>query len=148
MRRLRHGAGRWGSTFQEEDRTMSLVSTYVESKEGHWYQNPVIEEDGWFICWDDDEPIELVIAEEFGTNPQTVLTPLHNKGWRLQIISKGGTAGRLFKGKFKQARSYFLVQTANGPTDEILKGNTQLKYKPEGQGVYYTNSRNGNGGAA
>jgi len=33
--------------------------------DGKWYQNPIIGEGkDWFICWDDDDPIELVIATE------------------------------------------------------------------------------------
>lgn len=131
---------------------MSLVSTYVQSKQGNWYENPTVEGDGWFICWDDDEPIELVIADDAKTvngqplTAQTVLNKLKKEGWSLRILYSGSKAQRLFKGNFKPAKAYFLSQYS-GPTDRMLKGK-RLKMKPTGQGVYYTNSINGNGGQA
>lgn len=125
---------------------MSLVSTYVESNEGHWYQNPVIEDDGWFICWDDDDPIELVIADETGLYAQTVLNRLHRQGWKLTILcTVDNVSRRLFNDVFKPATAYFLTQYRNGPTDRMLKDNNRLDAKPQGQGVYYYNRRNGGG---
>lgn len=48
---------------------MSLVSTWVRFADGNWRKNPVIhghlalgtETLAWFICFDDDEPPELVV---------------------------------------------------------------------------------------
>lgn len=40
---------------------MSLVSTYVYATDGKFYKNPVIKGEGWFICFDDDDPPELVV---------------------------------------------------------------------------------------
>lgn len=42
---------------------MSLVSTYVRLSDGKWYHNPVLKMpsfDGSFICFDDEDPPELV----------------------------------------------------------------------------------------
>ena len=42
---------------------MSLVPTYVLFDDGKWYKDPCIqpEDFSWYICFDDDDPIELVI---------------------------------------------------------------------------------------
>lgn len=42
---------------------MSLVSTYVRAVDGQLYRNPIIYGDGWFVCFDDDDPMELVVFE-------------------------------------------------------------------------------------
>lgn len=41
---------------------MSLVSTYVEAVDGKFYQNPTIYGPGWYICFDDNDPPELVVT--------------------------------------------------------------------------------------
>lgn len=44
---------------------MSLVSTWVEMDDGRWHQNPVLGQGKrWFICYDDDDPIELVVQAQ------------------------------------------------------------------------------------
>jgi len=40
---------------------MSLVPTYVRARDGYWYEDPVIEFPEGFICFDDDDPPELVL---------------------------------------------------------------------------------------
>lgn len=125
---------------------MSLVSTYVQSQEGNWYKNPVIKSDGWFICWDDDEPIELVIDKDSGFSLSSILAGLAKRGWKLVLIGRGSTSERMFGRKFIPAYSYFLKQVALGPTDKLLEGNKYEAERPQGQGVFYMNSANGNGG--
>lgn len=43
---------------------MSLVPTYVQMADTCWYKNPVIYHDDWFLCFDDDDPPELVFKIE------------------------------------------------------------------------------------
>ena len=120
---------------------MSLVGTYVQSKEGHWYDaTPVIRHDDWFVCWDDADPIELVVKEH--VDPSTVIRQLNADGWCVRVRSKGYKSGRLFDGKFHQANSVFLTQEC-GPPDELMKGNKRLVEQPHNQGVYYFNGHNG-----
>ena len=40
---------------------MSFVSAYVRAVDGKLYRDPVVEGDGWFVCFDDDDPPELVV---------------------------------------------------------------------------------------
>ena len=50
---------------------MSLVATWVRAKDGKYYKEPSwrgIGNDGresWFVCVDDDEPVELVVRRGF-----------------------------------------------------------------------------------
>jgi hypothetical protein len=129
---------------------MSLVSTYVQSQEGNWYKNPVVKGDGWFICWDDDEPIELVVKKGMGLQIPTIIAELKKQGWELAV--GGGVrsnAQRLFEDdEFYPAISCFLKQKKLGPTEAMLAGNERMPKKPHGDGVYYSSTPNGNGGRA
>lgn len=42
---------------------MSLVSTYVLADNGMFYQDPRLGSDDWFLCFDDKEPPEFVVAD-------------------------------------------------------------------------------------
>jgi hypothetical protein len=121
---------------------MSLVPTYVQSKEGSWYENPEVSGDGWFICWDDDEPIELVI--EIGkTNVTKVLSSLRRQGWDLIVITSNQKGQRMFAGEFRPANAFFLKQVKNGPPEHILAGVSLGKKRPTRDGTYYFNGPNG-----
>lgn len=135
---------------------MSLVSSWVESREGRWYRNPIVRADDWFICWDDDEPIELVVKRQVIT-VEEVLAELEDRNWRLLPLGKTEPSGkRMFLKKtllrrreedpdgFKasmrnhewhMADRVFLKQLTP-PTDAIMRGNL-VHLRPEGQGVRY-----------
>lgn len=76
---------------------MSLVATWCKCTDGKWYEEPVWEGKGWFICLDDDDPPELVVQENCKCN---------GTGW-FRIVRKDGEAQRLFNGSWQPARSYF-----------------------------------------
>ena len=44
---------------------MSLVPTFVKMANEKWYKNPTLFDETyeWFICFDDDDPPEIVIAK-------------------------------------------------------------------------------------
>ena len=46
---------------------MSLVPTWVQAVDGKFYKNPVLKGEGWFICFDDDEPPEIVVSESLAS---------------------------------------------------------------------------------
>ena len=85
---------------------MSLVPTYVKATDNLFYKDPTLSGSGWFICFDDDEPPELVITLKSNLNPVKLLDMLDIKYSNLR---KGTQSGRMFgKGfKFKTAQSYF-----------------------------------------
>lgn len=45
---------------------MSLVPTFVLAQDGKLYENPVLQGSGWYLCFDDDDPPELVIKVSRG----------------------------------------------------------------------------------
>lgn len=47
---------------------MSLVPTWVLAVDGQFYENPIFKGNGWFLCFDDDDPPELVIRMEEGAS--------------------------------------------------------------------------------
>lgn len=93
---------------------MSLVSTYVQADDGKWYQNPVLKGKGWFLCYDDDEPIEIVIQAEskIPRKLDDLLGELRKAGYELVPMSgRPMRSGRVFGegiDAIKQADAYFL----------------------------------------
>lgn len=115
---------------------MSLCSSFVQTQENHWFRDPVVwgDDNSWFICWDDDDPIELVIKKASGLTVDDILKLLDRKGWQLRIMSKGNSGQRIFSRTgghdFEEAQSWFLRQMGGAPTDEMFKGCEQWKEKP------------------
>lgn len=86
---------------------MSLVSTYCLADDGQWYREPVLRGEDWFICFDDDDPPELVFKEHSDINPYTLL---HDIGLKASLKGRGNRSGRMF-GKdfeFDDAISFWL----------------------------------------
>lgn len=55
---------------------MSLVPTWVLADDGRWYEDPVLADESgyWYICFDDDEPIELVFILPGTVSKKDMLT--------------------------------------------------------------------------
>lgn len=126
---------------------MSLVSTLVQSQEGSWYSDPTIREEHWFICWDDDEPIELVVKE--GIDPYSVIDTLRNNGWLVNIDHENECCGMRIFGEdagiaeFHDANAFFLEQD-NGPPDDFLADKYKIDFDPMKEpvpSVMYPNKR-------
>jgi hypothetical protein len=123
---------------------MSLVSTYVQSREGNWFKNPEVVHPAWFICWDDDDPIELVFKFSVISRIE-IMAFLGKVGWAVKVKSRahGPSTQRLFANEFHHAEAWFLEQLDSGPPEEILKGENLGPVMPDHQGVYYFNGPNG-----
>lgn len=85
---------------------MSLVSNYIKATDGLFYRNPTLEGKDWFVCFDDDDPEEIVIKTSSKKTPQEILKEI---GIEYDKLSYHQTCGRCFgKGfKFYDAKSYF-----------------------------------------
>jgi hypothetical protein len=88
---------------------MSLVSTYVKSQDGKYYQNPTIYGIGWYICFDDDEPPEFVLAIDDRKLSNSYIIKeikeqLQKSKIKAEIKSKVGRSGRLFPPLYKRFR--------------------------------------------
>lgn len=110
---------------------MSLVPAFVKADDGRYYENPIIEGDDWFICWDDDDPVELVTTHP--GQPQRLLEKLP-----FTIKGRNHDFGvlRNFKGQMKSARAYWLEQTGPIPVKRITKP-CKSRADRNRQGVYY-----------
>jgi len=69
---------------------MSLVPTFVKGSDGKYYKNPLLQDETnqWFICYDDDDPIEIVMY-----------TTDFTEGLKLRaiVLAKLAAAGYLLK---------------------------------------------------
>ena len=85
---------------------MSLVSTYVRATDGKLYQNPTLSGKEWFICFDDKDPVELVIMTKSKLTPKDIFESIKMKYTKL---TKNEVSGRLFgkRIKFQDGQSYF-----------------------------------------
>lgn len=123
---------------------MSLVSTYVQSREGNWFRNPEIRQPDWFICWDDDDPIELVFRPTLIARIE-IIAVLDKAGWAVELkqFVHGPDVQRLFAGDFYPAEAWFLEQLVDGPPEALLDGKNLGFVQPDMQGVYYFSGPNG-----
>lgn len=120
---------------------MSLVPTYVRASDGYWYKNPVIGEAGWFLCYDDNDPIEIVIEKDKHTLDD-ILGLLKAKGYELKFYGMGHAAQRIFDSSkefnFRPARSYF-VEPVRGvmPVGLLKNSDGNFKQRPRSDCVFY-----------
>ncbi len=113
---------------------MSLVSTYVVMANGACYKNPVLfdETGDWFICFDDEEPPEIVLRQTIITKSRKSRTrqiseKLEKLGITAKIIESRVCGQRNFghasndpkKMEFEPAVSAFLKLKKRIPLDHI-----------------------------
>lgn len=117
---------------------MSLVSTYVRATDDLLYKNPELKGKGWFIVFDDDDPVELVIRKDSNIDPQQLLKDL---GIKYSEFRKHETCAERCFGKgyhFKPAISYFFeLRNRLDPTKiSYHEGTVKSRYDVF-QGVFY-----------
>ncbi len=127
---------------------MSLRATYVLADDGLFYKDPVLSEApeySWFICFDDEDPIELVLrdpgvlTDEEKVRHATAL--LDRLGLTGRVLSaRGGMSGRLFppdwfEGGFSEAISVWIELRAQIPVSVIIEHSGAYAEEPF-EGVY------------
>ncbi|NIN68878.1 MAG: hypothetical protein GTO63_30165 [Anaerolineae bacterium] len=121
---------------------MSLVPDFTYCQDGKWYKELVYADESgdWYVCFDDSEPMEVVIAAECDLSPKQILDRLEIPYER---IFKGKTfAGRLFPPDWKylrRAKAYFVyVRNLAFPVPgEHCKYDQIYDEYPNREGVYY-----------
>jgi len=118
---------------------MSLVPTYVKADDGFFYKDPVLSEKGYFICFDDDDPPELVIKvkkrklDDVKSQAQELAQKFHAK-----IISSNGTCGRCFDSPYKFSDGYSVFLEINKPIPaKLITEQHGKSKKPHGECVIY-----------
>src|SRR3954471_8161053 len=104
---------------------MSLGSTWVLGDDGLYYQNPVMGEfENWYICFDDDDPPELVIAKTYDVRPAAILKNA-KLGYTLMYRVHQYATRAVGRGEtFKECQAWFLRRRPNlGPAlrKELLR---------------------------
>jgi len=133
---------------------MSLTSTYVLMGDNKWYKNPIITnlltESMWFICYDDDDPIELVVEESLWediTKIDELLKELKQMGYRIKLRRDAITwrpSMRIYPGDGDTTmNSYaaFIMGHTHAPLMDkyIIKSEKNYKERPDCQGMFYDN---------
>lgn len=126
---------------------MSKIGVMVKCNDGKWYSHPIFGiDDNWFICYDDDDPIELVVAaKSIGKAHLTWRIVESHFRKRRQSISQRGNmrpcGERMFAiGKetprFRKA-FHVWVNISNPPIDLMMKHSGVFDERPKTEGVYY-----------
>ena len=126
---------------------MSLVSTYVKMPNKMWYQNPIIYDKtlDWFICFDDDDPPELVLKSPKQISKIERVEYIKNTLFIADISVEGFThsvsGNRLFPPEWKKfhpaVNAFLKINGFNNLEILTIKYDKALLDRPEGQGVYY-----------
>ncbi len=127
---------------------MSLVATYVKGSDGQYYKLPIFsgEVDGcrWFICYDDDDPIELVIASQDAVVVEEVKEGIKklfsDNDCDISFSKIQGRSQRCFSANdwrdFHDAVSMW-VEMKEPPVELITKHEGVMERGSIGQGVIY-----------
>lgn len=121
---------------------MSLTHCYVLADDGKWYNYPVLSDDShdWFICFDDDDPPELVVKSQYGTwaDARGLLERIGISDIVPTITFHQGKHGRCFppRGVYK-AVSVWLTINKPIPAKLITDHDGQWTSRPTGEGVFY-----------
>lgn len=108
---------------------MSKVPTCILASDGELYRNPIIRGDDWFICFDDDDPPELVLfnpTADWHADTMRAQKLITGAGLDAAISNTGAIAGRRVLHKtpngkaIASARSFWL--RINSPPNPSLFG--------------------------
>jgi len=120
---------------------MSLGYIFVKLDDGKYYQGAVLgdTEGDWFICFDEDEPPELVIdrkSYDDGISPGRIIEYI---GLQAEIISKSRHfMGRVFKEDMKPAVAFFLKITAPPSVEWLKHHDAVYNERPDSEGTFWT----------
>jgi len=92
---------------------MSLGYVWVKAVDGIFYRGLTYHDvnGNWFLCFDEDEPPELVIKRTCPTSPEDILRELGI----VADLRHGPGGSRIFNDKFVKARAFFLKMDCSKP---------------------------------
>lgn len=119
---------------------MSMCSTFVRCHDGKFYKNLIYwgKDRSWFVCFDDRDPVELVVKQAADLDPKKILDDL---GIPYIEIKRPKRMGRLFGKafKFEEAVCCFMRVSDKpfpSPRDSDEYDEVFAKH-PAREGVYY-----------
>ena len=124
---------------------MSLVSTYVKLADDKWYKNPVIYGYSWYICFDDDDPPELVMTapKQISKVERHAMIKdfLEERNIIVSSFVHSVSGSRLFPPEWKGSRpainAFLQIEKTIDCTNLLLLHDGVFDERPEIQGVYY-----------
>ena len=111
---------------------MSGTPVAVQSREGTWYEDPLIVGNGYYVCWPPGCRIELIVDRKASRSAEAIARELCADGWKVRLRGDGGPLTvRCFpnaEGRYlpdaphdlRQVLSYWLDQKA-APPRKLLK---------------------------
>ena len=113
---------------------MSLSYIYVKAIDGKYYRYPTFrsKNNDWFVCFDEDDPPEIVIKKSCKKKPEEILDSI---GIKYQKIRNRISSGRCFgsTGSIHSAYSWFFDLKEPIPIPENHEG---IKDKIKGEGTW------------
>lgn len=123
---------------------MSRVPTFTFCKDKKFYENLIYQDDPrrkeWFICFDDDEPAEIVVKASSLMKPQDILT---HRGLPWKRLLRARRCDRFFgnmEEPSNEAVSWFIefLRGAPFPTPNKYDACDEVwPIYPNREGVYY-----------
>jgi hypothetical protein len=104
----------------------------VEAVDRRCYENPILEGDGWFVCFDDEDSPELVMRRTLPQTAQQVLQDAKIPWCSITRLQFGGK--RLFKKKWVDSKSCSFELSNPIPVPQKFDA---VADNPTGQGCYY-----------
>lgn len=102
---------------------MSLVPTWVRAVDGLYYKDPLLVGENWFLCFDDDDPPELVIKTSLATDVlvfNIVAKEILDKlGFGYRVLSKRANHSMRDFGDYRKPDGQFDFQEAGSIFLEI-----------------------------
>lgn len=121
---------------------MSLIPTFVRTRDGKYYKNLVYRGNNWFICFDDNEPVEFVSKLSANIDPNKILKELE---WPTYKLGESKLyAGRAFNKSLHEAKCWYIYSNSWKSYEQLFPSpkqddiyNKVYNTHPNLEGVYY-----------
>ncbi len=124
---------------------MSLVAHYIKTTSGLWYKDLVIYGENWYLCFDDDDPPEIVIKKQKSIprkeRKEIICRCLNSVKISVKILSHSDQGERLFPPEYKRfspaIQGFVKITGKIDLTNLTYLSTKSFKSNPEYQGVFY-----------
>jgi hypothetical protein len=123
---------------------VSLVATWVLATDGNLYKEPVLKGADWFLCFDDDDPPEIVVKRKPGTSIERSVLDckrraskvLDEAGMKWSYLSgRPSSAYRMFDDKMELACAFFIRIETPIPEPQEFEGKLPRKAFDQDNGL-------------
>ena len=123
---------------------MSLGPTFVMFSDRAWYRNPVLGEEDWFLCFDEDDPPEIVVKQsacDKGLDAKEIIKRMGVDAYT-QHTKPVPCGERCFShdhslNNFAPAYSWFIYLNSPPPIKYLISHDGLSEKEPKLEGVYF-----------